>query len=359
MRITHFMLFNHLSRALQKNTEEYVTFNSRLASGKKIQKPSDDTIGMMRALDYRVSINDNDQYGKNIETAAFRLTVTGNVLTSVSESLLKVKELLVSGQNSLSADDRVFYAKQSAAWKDFLLGLSNTRLSESYLFSGHATDRPAFSFNALTNRYDYNGDMGEVNVLIDRGAAIPSNIQGSRVFSFSLRGPLPSQLPDGTPVSYTQSTNPATGVTTITIAIGSAGDPAYDTFSVSNIMDLANTLSAAWEYRNTDGTFLSADPAVREEMAARRLTALMIPLDAARTQVLNVQSEIGTRQVHLNDQASRLKKATLDLRNGLSATEDADIEETITEILKTQTALQALRESASRILSQSLLDFLK
>jgi hypothetical protein len=35
------------------------------------------------------------------------------------------------------------------------------------------------------------------------------------------------------------------------------------------------------------------------------------------------------------------------------------MEATITEILKTETALQALRESASGILSQSLLDFLK
>ncbi len=353
------MLFNHLSRALQKNTEEYVKFNSRLASGKRIQKPSDDTAGMMRALDYRVSISDNDQYTKNMEKAAFRMTVTGNVLTSVSNSLLKLKELLVAGQNAQSPENRAFSAKQAAVWKDFLIGLSNTRLEEGYIFSGHATDRPAFSYNAATGGHDYNGDMGEVRILIDRGTTISSNMQGSRVFSFGLNGTLPTELPDGTPVSYAQTTDPATGITTITVAIGNPGDPAYDTFSISNIMDIANVLSATWEYKNTDGTPLHADPAVSEEMAMHRLAALMAPLDAARTQVLNVQSELGTRQVHLSDQASRLKNATLDLRNGLSATEDADMEETITEILKTQTALQALRESASRILSQSLLDFLK
>ncbi len=353
------MLFNHLSRALQQNMEEYVELNNRLSSGKKIQKPSDDITGMMRALDYRVSINDNAQYAKNIAKSSFHLTVTDKVLTSVSESLLKLKQLLVSGGNPQSPEDRAFYSKQAAEWRDFLLGLSNTRLSERFLFSGHATDQHAFTFNPVTNLYDYNGDMGEVRVLIDRGATISSNMQGSRVFSFGLSGPIPSELPDGTPVRYTQSTDPSTGVTTITVEIGNAGYPGYDTFTFSNIMDIANILSSAWEYKNADGSALNADTAVSEEMAMHRLAALMMPIDAARTRVLNVQSEIGTRQVHLSDQEARLKNSTLNLKNGLSATEDADMQETITEILKAETALQALRESASRVLSQSLLDFLK
>lgn len=358
MRITHYMLFNHLSRALQQNMEEYVKFNSRLASGKRIQKPSDDIVGMMRAMDYRVSINDNEQYTRNIDRSAFQLTVADTVLTSVSESLQKLKGLLMSGENPQSPENRAFYAKQAAEWRDFLLGLSNSRLSESYIFAGHTTDQPAFSLNPVTNSYDYNGDLGEVKVLIDRGAELSSNIQGSRVFSFALSEPTPSELPDGTPVTYDQLTDP-TGVTTITVEIGNAGDPGYDTFTFSNVMDVANTLSSAWEYKNTDGTALNADPAISEELAMHRLMALAIPMDAARTQVLNVQSEIGTRQVHLSDQETRLKNATLNLQNGLSATEDADMEATIIEVLKTETALQALREAASRILSQSLLDFLK
>jgi flagellin-like hook-associated protein FlgL len=94
-------------------------------------------------------------------------------------------------------------------------------------------------------------------------------------------------------------------------------------------------------------------------MAMHRLLALSIPLDAARNQVLQAQAEIGTRQVHLDDQKTRLDNTTLNLKNALTKTEDADMDETITEILKTETALQALREAASRILSQSLLDFLK
>jgi flagellar hook-associated protein 3 FlgL len=339
--------------------EDFAKLNNQLASGKRIDKPSDDIIGMMRALDYRLSINTTEQYQGNIEEANFHLQFTDKVLNSVSNSLLKLKELLSMGGNNQTEENRSFYAKQAAEWRDFLLELSNSRLRDRYIFSGYKTDQLAFTYNSSTSHYDYNGDVGEIQVPFDTGATLPLNIQGSKAFSFTLEGPLPSELPDGTPINYTQATNPVTGITTITVEIGNAGDPEYDTFSFSNIMDVANALSFAWEHKGTDGSDLNSDPAIREEMAMHRLLALSIPLDAARNQVLQAQAEIGTRQVHLDDQKTRLDNTTLNLKNALTKTEDADMDETITEILKTETALQALREAASRILSQSLLDFLK
>ncbi len=359
MRITSFMIFNQLTRSLQRNMEDFAKLNSQLASGKRIEKPSDDVIGMMRSLDYRLSINNTEQYKRNIEEANFHLQFTDKVLGSVSDSLLKLKELLSMGGNDQTDENRSFYSNQAAEWRDFLLELSNTKLRDRYIFSGYKTDQVAFSYNSSTCHYDYNGDLGEIQIPFDTGATLPSNIQGSEAFSFTLEGPLPTELPDGTPLNYGQTTDPSTGVTTITIEIGNSGDPDYDTFSISNLMDVANVMSYAWQYKDITGSDLHSDAAIREEMATHRLMALSIPLDDAGNQVLQVQAEIGTRQVHLNDQNARLDNAALNLKNALSKTEDADMEQTITEILKTETALQALRESASRLISQSLLDFLK
>jgi len=359
MRITSFMIFNQLTRALQSNMEDYAKLNNQLASGKKIEKPSDDVIGMMRALDYRLSINTSEQYKSNIEEANLHLQFTDKVLTSVSDSLLELKELISMGGNAQSLENRTFYAQQAGEWRDFLLDLSNTKFRERYIFSGYQTSQKAFTYNSTTYQYDYNGDLGEINILLDTEATLPLNIQGSRSFSFTMNGPLPTQLPDSTPINYTQSTDPSTGITTTTVEIGNAGDPEYDTFTFSNVMDMANVLSFAFEYKDVDGSDLNADPDIQEEMALHRIAALSIPFDDASNQVLNIQAEIGTRQVHLNDQKTRLDSSVLNLTNALSETEDADMDKTITEILKTQTALDALRESASRILSQSLIDFLE
>jgi flagellar hook-associated protein 3 FlgL len=359
MRITSFMIFNQLTRSLQSNMEDFSKLNSQLASGKRIQKPSDDVIGMMRSLDYRLSINNTEQYKRNIEEANFQLQFAGDVLGSVSNSLLKLKELISMGGNYQSQENRSFYAQQAAKWRDFLLDLSNTKLREKYIFSGYQTNQKAFMYNSNTYQYDYNGDSGEINVLIDKEGTLPLNIPGSNAFGFTMNGQLPTELPDGTPINYTQATDPSTGITTTTVEIGNAGDPGYDTFTYSNLMDMANVLSFAFEYKDVDGSDLNADPAVQEKMALHRIAALSLPLDDGQNQVLNVQTEIGTREVRLNDQKTRLDSSALNLTNALSETEDADMDKTITEILKTQTALDALRESASRILSQSLIDFLK
>jgi flagellar hook-associated protein 3 FlgL len=359
MRITSFMIFNQLTRALQSNMEDFTKLNSQLASGKRIQKPSDDIIGMVKSMDYRLSINTTEQYQKNIEEANFQLQFASDVLGSVSNSLLKLKELISMGGNAQSQENRSFYAQQAAKWRDFLLDLSNTKLREKYIFSGYQTNQKAFTYNSSTNQYDYNGDSGEINVLIDREATLPLNIPGSNAFSFTMNGQLPTELPDGTPVAYTQATDPSTGITTTTVEIGKAGDPGYDTFTFSNVMDMANVLSFAFEYKSVDGSDLNADPAVQEQMALHRIAALSLPFDDAQNQVLNVQAEIGTREVRLNDQKTRLDSSALNLTNALSKTEDADMDKTATEILKTQTALDALRQSAARILSQSLMDFLK
>jgi flagellar hook-associated protein 3 FlgL len=346
------MIFNQLTNSLQSNLEEYAKLNNQLATGKKINKPSDDVIGMMKSIGYKVSISGNDQYKRNITAAGDQLNFTNTVMGSVSDTLQKLSELTSIGNNA--DDNREAYAQQAAD-----LDLSNSKLGGGYVFSGYKTDSEAFVYNTATNHYDYKGDAGQINVSIDSEASIPMNTQGCKAFSFSLTEPTPTALADGTPVGYTQSTDPVTGVNTVTVEIGNAGDPEHDTFSFSNSLDLANILSSACQYKDVNGSDLNADPALSEKMAMNRIAALAKPLNDAKTQALNVQTEIGTRQVQINDQSNRLDNDSLNLQNALSKTEDADMDETGVELIKMQTALQAMRSSAAQILSQSLLDFLK
>ena len=359
MRITSFMMFNQFISSMQGTQEEFAKLNEQLSSGKKINKTSDDLVGAARAMGYKVSINAVDQYKRNIDEANIQLTYTDNIIGSVNDTMVSLHELTAMGNNAQSLENRDLYSEQAAQYRDYLLSLSNTQLGNKYIFSGYQTDQKAFLYNSTTGQYDYQGDNGETRVLIDDGAQTAINIQGSRAFGVSLSEPLPTELSDGTPVNYTQATDPATGVNTVTVEIGNAGDSDHDTFTFSNVMDMANILSYAWQYKNTDGSDLNADPDVSAEMAMHRIAVLSKPLNDARVQSLTTQSEIGTRQVLLNDQATRLGSSKVNLQDALSKTEDADINQTAAEIIKTQTALQALMSSASKIMSQSLLDFLK
>ncbi len=163
-------------------------------------------------------------------------------------------------------------------------------------------------------------------------------------------------LSDGSVVSYTAVPDPILGKTSIEVSIthpDHPGDPGYeDHFSFSNFMDMANILSSAWQNQDADGTSLS------ESKAMKRIQALSIPLEKALKQVLTVQAELSIRQVHLADQKSRLEAGTVNLKNNLTEIEDADMTETAIELQKLTTTLEALRMSSSKILSQSLFDFL-
>lgn len=356
MRVTSLMIYDRIRRSLQQSLNELNEKNLRLATGKKINKPSDDVPGASNSIDYRVSISETEQYKRNIADAMIQFSFTDKVMTSVGDSLAELKKLTSMGLNS---DNRDFYSQQAAAQRDFLLGLSNSRLGRRQIFSGFKTDQRAFAYNPLTFRYDYQGDMGKINVPVGRDSTVTVNIQGSRVFSFSLSGSNPTSLPDSTPVSYSESLDPSTGINTITVEIGNPGDPDYDTFTISNIMDLANVLSSAWRSKDIDGSDLDPNPSMSDQKAMHRVQALTSLIDDARNQVLTVQSELGTRSVFTNDQSTRHASSIKSLQDALSKTEDADLTETAVDIKKAETAIEALRLASTKIMSESLLDFLK
>ncbi|MFN3740055.1 MAG: flagellar hook-associated protein FlgL [Thermodesulfovibrionales bacterium] len=353
MRISSLMIYEQIKKGLQGSLEELSRRNEELASGKRLLKPSDDVTGSSRAIDYRVNISSLEQYIRNSTTGDIQFQFTDSILGSVSDALVELKKLTSFGINPSDPQARQFYAQRSAMLRDYLLQLSNTRLSQRYIFSGFMTSQESFVYNPATFRYEYQGDLGEINIPLSNNFNVPVNIPGSKVFSTTLRGAKPSQLSDGAVVNYSESLDPLSGVNTITIEIGAQGDPEYDTFTVTNIMDMANFLSYAWRYQHIDGSSIS------ETKAMHRIEALSSLIDDASTQILEKQSEMATRQVFLNQETERIKNLLNNLKNNLSKTEDADLTEVAVEIKKAETGLEALRIAAAKILAGSLLDFLK
>ncbi len=291
MRVTSFTIFNQLTRAFQRNVNELSDLYNKLSSGRKMDKPSDDVIGTARAMDYKISINDNEQYKRNIDEAESHLSFTETTLSSVSGILTRVRELAIEGANgSQSADSRASIAEEAAALNDQLMSLANTKFRDRYIFSGFKTSTEAFDSNFI-----YQGDTGLINVTIDRNANIAINITGDKAFSVN-------------------------GVT---------------------FFKTLDDLRTALENNDLAG-----------------IQAALTPLDDAINQVSNIRADVGARLSYLENQKSRIEDNNLNLKTVLSNTEDTDMAETISEVSKTEAALEALRQSGAKIISQSLMDFL-
>jgi len=337
MRISPFMIFNQLASSMKDSLKIYAQLNEQLASGKKINRPSDDPMGMARSLDYRLNISSNDQYKKNIDAGAIRLNITEVNLDSASATLANIQHTISLSLNS-SADQaaRDGYSTAIAQNRNDLFSFANATFNNQYLFSGFRTDQQAYTAGPA---YAYQGDAGVMNVRIDQNMAVPVNVRGDEAFSLTMIAPEVRQISGGKFVHYT----PQAGTTTIDVEIRDTNDTTVlDTFSFSNAMQMTDQLSSAIKTNDSD-----------------RVRALSVMFDRMSSQVHSVQAEVGTRLSLLSDQSQRLQSLTSNITQALETTENANPVE-ITAGLKTvDVTLQALRESASRVLSQSLMDFLK
>ncbi len=294
MRITSFTIFNQLTRSLASNLRNMSRWSNMLATGKKINSPSDDVSGMMKAMDYKVSINELEQYKRNIDEAEAHLSFADTTMSSVANALTRARELTIQAStDTQDTDARAAAAEEIAELRDQILSLANSKYRNRYIFSGYKTDTQSFDAG-----FNYQGDSGKINVMIDRNATMAINIPGDQIFG--------------------------SGATSI----------------MGTLDALYNTL--------TDPTKTSAD-----------ISAFIDDIDNAIDQVSNVRADLGARLNRLDDLKYNLDDRDVTLKTYLSEVEDTDIAQTVSEISKTEVALQSLRTSGSKILSQSLLDFLE
>ncbi len=335
MRVTEQIIYSAIADSLQKNLQRLLYLNEQLATGKRINKPSDSPVDLTKALHYRVEIQSIEQLQRNSDEAQAYLNATEGVLSSVSEVLIRLKELALTGVNGdESEESRAAIAKEVQQLKKELLALANTKFRERYIFSGYRTDTEAFDPLTLS----YQGDDGIINVLVDKGVLIATNLTGEEVFSYTLSSEEVVQLQDGRYIHYIPG-----GGTTVNVEIRDVDDTTVlDSFSFSNMLQMSQILADA----------LEADDVTRAR-------ALLRPLDLSIEKVSQNIAEIGARLNLVEEVNNRNGDEKVDLRILLSGIEDADIVSLVTEISKTEAALQALRSSSMQLMNISLFDFIR
>ncbi len=297
MRITSFAIFNQMTRALQEGMKDMFLYSERLSSGKKINKPSDDVYGMMHAMGYKVTLNEIDQYKKNIDDADSQLGLTETVMSSVANIFSRARELAIQGSTGTQTpESRASIALEIASLRDETLRLSQTQLRGRYIFSGYKTDTSPFDV-----AFNYQGDSGAMSVLVDRDSTVAVNVTGDEVFSV--------------------------GGTTV--------------------METLDDLNYALENNILDQT--GPPPGIRQAITA---------LDNAIDQIANVRADIGARMNYLERLKSTHEDRDTTIKTLLSNTEDDDMATTVSELAKIQVSLEALRTSGAKVMSQSLMDFL-
>jgi len=177
-RITQRSLSMTTLANLQANLARLQETQSKLSSGKAIQRPSDSPSGTMAALRLRTEIDRSTQLDRNAEDGKARLGVADNALSDGLSTLRDVRNAVLQGANaSLGPNDREALAAQVDQLRSSLLAVANSTYLQQPIFAGTAGVSAAYDASGA-----YQGDSGTISRTIAPGVKVTVNTPGPDVF---------------------------------------------------------------------------------------------------------------------------------------------------------------------------------
>lgn len=174
----------HLStlKTIQQSTADYNQWAQKLASNKRILKPSDDPLGasMLMTLDSQLATL--AQYDKNMDAVHLSLGQQETQLTSINNMLLTITDKVTQAANGhMGEGERKATGQELQILLQGVVDLLNSQDgSERYYFSGSLSDTKPFQLDA-SGTYQYKGDMLERKVPVSASSSVTSNIVGNAI----------------------------------------------------------------------------------------------------------------------------------------------------------------------------------
>jgi flagellar hook-associated protein 3 FlgL len=296
-RVTQGMLNIQLLRNLNYNNARMDKNQNMLATGRRINKPSDDPVGISFSMRYRSELAANDQYQRNVDGAISWLNYTDTMLDQSGKVLQRVRELAVQGASGTNSEESLKAMKiEVDQLNEQLLSIANSRFNGKYVFNGQKTDEKPFE--DVTSAAVSSTDTGAIDFEIGVGVKLAINKTGNEIF-------------------------------------GAGG-------SKENAFQILNDLSESLNSKDYKGIGVAIED-----------------LDIRMDKLLAARSDIGAKTNRIELAEDRLKDINTNLQGLQSKTEDADMSLVITNLKMDENVYQASLSAGSKLIRPSLIDFLR
>lgn len=293
MRIGTLNMFRQGVDAMLKQQTEVFRTQQQLASGKRINAPSDDPAAAAQLIGLSDSLDLTRQYQRNIDSVRARLELEDTTLGSVVEGLQRARELAIQGLNDTnSQQDRTAIALEIRQITDEVLGYANrVDGAGEFLFGGFQGQSAPFSADGAGN-FSYAGDQGQRLIQVGAARQIADGDSGFDVFMkipvagggyedvfttlYNLASDLEADVPD--PASLGQIDNAMDSILGFRSIVGARLNAVdrQETSNLSLIVQLENTRSIIEDLDYAE--------------AASRLNQQSITLQAAQQAFVKVQN---------------------------------------------------------------------
>jgi flagellar hook-associated protein 3 FlgL len=297
MRITFSQAFEDGLRDIARVGEQLSDAQRRVSSGRRINAPSDDPAGTAAAIGEHAGLATVDSYVRATDAASSRLAVVDAALSDIVNLLTAAKVTATAARGSgRSVTQLSALSTEILGLRDGLMGDINTRFGGTYLFGGaSATTAPYATVAGSISGYQ--GDSVTQSIDVSDGRAVQVSFDGGEIFQ-------------GTDSQH--------------------------------VLDLLTDLATAISAGDSAGIQTGLDG-----------------LDRAFDRALFAQTRVGIAQRMLDDTRPQLDSTRLGSLARVSATEDANMAEAISDLTRAKTAQESALASFATLGQLSLLDYLR
>lgn len=186
MRVTQSMLASSSLRNLSRSYEKMGTYQDQLATGKKINRPSDDPVVAMKGMHYRTNLTEVEQYQRNISEAYQWMENSEAGIEQGTQVLQRVRELMVQAGNGTNGpEDLKAIGAEIKQLKEDLVGSANTQVAGKYIFNGTETKTPPVTLNA-DGTVAVTIDSSAFEIEVSKDVKLKANIDNNNVFNKEL-----------------------------------------------------------------------------------------------------------------------------------------------------------------------------
>ncbi len=383
MRITFHEVNANMQYNVMKNYSRLSELQEQIATGRRLNRPSDDPVDVTNDLSLRSGINRLKQYRRNLDDGLAFMGVTDTALTSMNELLQRVKELGIQASNdTYTASERAFVADEvtqllrqvitlvNSTYKgDFIFGGTNTKIAPYTLQNGTfngAIDNllapvgTAISIQdnaALPPVTNVENLIAKTVVVKSGGATLKEGVDYTIDYVNStitrLAGGALDGLPNGTAYEIrfewiAKAEVPNTDALLreieqdVALQINVSADQVFD--------DPVNSANLIKDLTVFSQALVQNDPAkIRESLAK---------IDYVFKNVLSAEAINGSRMNRFELTRSRNEMQVTEITRLQSELEDADMAEVVTEFSVLQNIYSASLKAGASIIQPSLVDFL-
>jgi flagellar hook-associated protein 3 FlgL len=383
MRVTDRQQVDALLTAIRGIRGNIFNANEQIASGKRVNRPSDDPAAAERINQFRNVLRTTERRLATVNEGAGRLNLSESVLDTAGLTIGKAHELALAMRNDTkTAVDRRNAAQEVQQLILGLAGLANTQLNGRFVFAGSQTQTEPFVPGSVTGTTSpTNAGGGTIAASIGTASTLQPDsyhIQFTSATQFDVRNMTTNQTVssgntyvagatfsfDGWNATISDGSGPPASGDQFFVRVGYTyqGDGAAIDVEIGDGRTVETNVTGDQVFSGPSVDVFQYLQNLHQALVTNDVAGIQTAIgqfDASLSQVLDSRASIGSRVNRLETIKDGLDLLSVNTQTLRSNFEDADFAKVATDLATLQNTLEASMSVLSRQFETNLLKFLR